>query len=285
MKRSRPREPGSRFASVTSVARYAPELPGWPEAMALRIVALSDFHACSPFMDGLRLRGICHEVMALAPDLILLLGDYAPGPRFSRPLAPEMWAAELGRLSAPLGVHAILGNHDYDDDHAGTDPTHGPTAAERALSHVGIPVYINQAVRIAHGGNGFWLAGLGDQYAFVRGPHDFRRGLGADDLEATLAQVDTDEPILLMAHEPDLFPDTPDRVALTLSGHTHGGQVRLFGRTPVVPSRHGSRYVHGHFIEGQRQLIVSAGLGYSGLPLRIGTRPELVLIELGGARR
>ncbi len=267
---------------MTLVTRYAPDLPGWSEAMALRIVALSDFHACAPFMDATRLRGICAEAMAQAPDIILLLGDYAPGPRFSRPLAPESWAAELGRLSAPLGVHAILGNHDY-DDHTRADLT--PTTAERVLGDVGIPVYINRAVRIAHGGGAFWLAGLGDQYAFVRGSHDFGRGLGADDLEATLAQVSSDEPIVLMAHEPDLFPDTPDRVALTLSGHTHGGQVRLFGRTPVVPSRHGSRYVHGHFTEGQKQLIVSAGLGYSGLPLRIGTRPELVLIELGGSRQ
>jgi hypothetical protein len=267
---------------MTHIARYAPDLPGWPAAMPLRIVALSDFHACAPFMDVLRLRGICHEAMALAPDIILLLGDYAPGPRFSRPLAPESWATELGRLSAPLGVHAVLGNHDY-DDHAEGDPA--PTTAERALSGAGIAVYVNRAVRIVHGGHGFWLAGLGDQYAFVRGAHDFGRGLGADDLDAALAQVSTDEPIILMAHEPDLFPDTPDRVALTLSGHTHGGQVRLFGRTPVVPSRHGSRYVHGHFIEGRKQLIVSAGLGYSGLPLRIGTRPELVLIELGGPRQ
>lgn len=269
---------------MTLVTRYVPSLPGWPEAMALRIVALSDIHACAPFMDAARLRGICGEVTALAPDIILLLGDYAPGPRFSRPVAPESWATELGALSAPLGVHAILGNHDY-DGYAPADLLQAPTEAERVLRTAGIAVYVNQAVRIARGGSGFWLAGLGDQFAFARGVHSYERGLGVDDLDATLAQVDTDEPVVLMAHEPDLFPDTPDRVALTLSGHTHGGQVRLFGRTPVVPSRHGSRYVHGHVVDGLKQLIVSAGLGYSGLPLRIGTRPELVLIELGGTRR
>jgi uncharacterized protein len=269
---------------VTLVTRYAPDLPGWPAAMALRIVALSDIHACAPFMDAARLRGICGEVAALAPDIILLLGDYASGPRFSRPVAPESWATELGLLSAPLGVHAILGNHDY-DGYAPADLAQGPTVAERALRAAGIAVHVNQAVRIAKGGHGFWLAGLGDQFAFAHGLRSYARGLGVDDLDATLAQVDTDEPVVLMAHEPDLFPDTPDRVALTLSGHTHGGQVRLFGRTPVVPSRHGSRYVHGHFVDGPKQLIVSAGLGYSGLPLRIGTKPELVLVDLGGTRR
>jgi len=283
-RRSRRREAAAGFADVTLVTRYAPDLTGWPQAMVLRIVALSDIHACAPFMDAARLRGICGEVAALAPDLILLLGDYAAGPRFSRPVTAESWARELGALRAPLGVHAVLGNHDY-DGYVAADLARGPTEAERALQAVGIPVYINRAVRISQGGNGFWLAGLGDQFAFAHGLRSYARGLGVDDLEATLAQVDSDEPIVLMAHEPDLFPDTPDRVALTLSGHTHGGQVRLFGRTPVVPSRHGSRFAHGHFVDGHKQLIVSAGLGYSGLPLRIGTRPELVLIELGGARR
>lgn len=269
---------------VTHVARYAPRLHGWPDTLPLRVVALSDFHACAPYMDAIRLRAICHEVADLAPDLIVLLGDYASGPRLSWPLAPERWAQELGALRAPLGVHAVLGNHDY-DGYVRADLAHGPVAAQRALEAVGIPVHTNRAVRLTHRDHGFWLAGLGDQYAFAQGVRGFGRGLGVDDLDATLAQVDTDEPVILMAHEPDLFPETPDRVALTLSGHTHAGQVRLFGRTPVVPSRHGSRYAHGHFIEGRKQLIVSAGLGYSGLPIRFGTWPEIVLVDLGGPRQ
>lgn len=269
---------------MTHIARYAPRLSGWPADMALRIVALSDIHACRPFMDERRLAGICDETNALAPDLILLLGDYAPGPRFSRPLIPRRWASALARLSAPLGVHAVLGNHDY-EWHRDQRPALTPTEAETALVAVGIEVYINRAVRIGLGERGFWLAGLGDQYAFMpKGKRDYVRGLGVDDLDGTLAQVTSDEPIIMTAHEPDLFPDTPERVALTLSGHTHAGQVNLLGHTPVVPSRHGSRYVHGHFSAGSKQLIVSAGLGYSGLPLRIGTRPELVLIELGEPR-
>ena len=102
-----------------------------------------------------------------------------------------------------------------------------------------------------------------------------------DDLPGTLAQVTDAAPVSLMAHEPDIFPDVPARVAVTLSGHTHGGQIRVFGRSPFVPSRFGSRYIHGHIIEGGRHLIVSAGLGMSGIPVRFGAPPEIVVVELG----
>ena len=97
---------------MTRVTRYAPDLPGWPRGMALRAVVLSDFHACDPFMDAAKIREICREANALAPDIVLLLGDYVSGPRFSRELAPADWANALATLSAPLGVHAVMGNHD-----------------------------------------------------------------------------------------------------------------------------------------------------------------------------
>ena len=265
---------------MTRVTRYSPVLPSWPSSLALRIAVLTDFHACAPWMNAARIRSICRQTNALSPDIVLLLGDYAAGPRFSRELASEEWAGALASLSAPLGVHAILGNHDY-DGYDRADVAAGPVAAERALTDVGIPVYINRAIHIETGRGGFWLAGLGDQYAFLSHGGAFEKGLGVDDLAATLTQVSGDDPLILMAHEPDLFPETPGRVALTLSGHTHGGQVRLFGQTPVVPSRHGSRYVYGHHAEGGRQLIVSSGLGLSGLPVRLGTWSEIVLIDLG----
>lgn len=267
---------------MTRVTRYAPKLQGWPEAMPVRMIALSDLHACSPWMTADRLRAICRQAIALEPDIIVLLGDYVAGPRFSRDLHPQVWAEALATLQAPLGVHAILGNHDY-DGYGRAELAAGKPAAQAALEAVGIPVHINEARRIESSGGAFWLAGLGDQYAFLpRRSRQFDRGLGVYDLKATLAQVEGDEPVILLAHEPDVFPDLPERVCLTLSGHTHGGQIKLFGRTPVVPSRHGSRYVYGHHVEGYRQLIVSSGLGYSGWPIRLGTQAEIVLLELGG---
>jgi predicted MPP superfamily phosphohydrolase len=126
----------------------------------------------------------------------------------------------------------------------------------------------------------FWIAGLGDQRALYLGKGRYK---GRDDLDRMLAQIaQSDLPIILLAHEPDKFPQVPHRVSLTVCGHTHGGQCRfpLIG-APIVPSYFGQRYVYGHVVEDRKHLIVSAGLGYSGLPLRIGTRPEIVLLEMG----
>ena len=103
---------------------------------------------------------------------------------------------------------------------------------------------------------------------------------GIDDLEGTLAQTAPDEPVVLLAHEPDIFPLVPDRVSLTMSGHTHGGQVRLFGWSPVVPSRFGNRYAYGHVVEDGRHLLVSGGLGFSIAPVRFGVRPEINLVTV-----
>ncbi|MGL4974229.1 MAG: metallophosphoesterase, partial [Bosea sp. (in: a-proteobacteria)] len=104
---------------------------------------------------------------------------------------------------------------------------------------------------------------------------------GLDDLDGTLAQVTDNAPVILMAHEPDLFVKVPERVSLTLSGHTHGGQIRLFGWSPYVPSQFGNRFAYGHVQEDGRDLIVSCGLGTSGPPFRLGAPPEIVWIELG----
>ena len=91
------------------------------------------------------------------------------------------------------------------------------------------------------------------------------------------------EPVILLAHEPDIMPRVPDRVSLVMSGHTHGGQVRLFGWSPVVPSRYGNRYAYGHVRE-QCDLIVSGGLGCSIMPVRFGVPPEIVLVSITGER-
>ena len=95
----------------------------------------------------------------------------------------------------------------------------------------------------------------------------------AHDLPATMAQITDNAPVILMAHEPDIFPDVPARVSLTLSGHTHGGQVSMFNYSPLVPSKFGARYIYGHIIEEQRHLIVSAGLGCSTLPGPVPSKP------------
>ena len=275
------------------VTRYALTPNGWPPGLKLRLAIIADLHACDPWTSAARIEQLVAHTNALLPDATLLLGDYVAGyriARFGRPVPHSVWARALAGLKAPLGVHAVLGNHDWWEDHEVQRRGKGPVAAGLALEAAGIPVYENKAVRLVKDGKPFWIAGLGDQWAFWPKDKDYQRFVshgkknytGVHDLAGTLAQVTDDAPVILMAHEPDIFPLVPARVALTLSGHTHGGQVRLFGYAPVVPSRYDNRYVYGHIVEENRDLIVSAGLGLSGYPIRFGVPPEIVVVELGG---
>ncbi len=272
------------------VKRYRITPPRWPHGLQLRLALVADLHACEPWMSLERIRSIVDRTNALAPDAVLLLGDYVAGYRmlrFSRPIAERDWARALARLQAPLGAHAVLGNHDWWDDPHAQMTRRGPPIARRALEDAGVPVYENDAVRLFKNGHPFWLAGLGDQVAFTlrltrRGTPPYKiDGAGVDDLAGTMAQITDDAPEILMAHEPDIVPQVSDRVALTVCGHTHGGQVHFPGIAPYVPSRYGTRYLRGHIVEEGRHLIVSTGLGCSGAPLRFGVPPEIVIVELG----
>ncbi len=142
-----------------------------------------------------------------------------------------------------------------------------------------IPVLENDAVLLNDGDHRFWLAGLGDQLAHWIGPGNFE---GVDDLPGTLARVTTDDPVILLVHEPDIFTEMPPRVALTLAGHTHGGQIVLPLLPPLwTPSQYGARFAYGHIVEQDRHMIVSGGLGCSKVPLRLGVPPEIVRVTLG----
>lgn len=265
-----------------SITKSQIKTPKWRNGPPLRIAALADFHACDPWMNAHRVRQVVAKTNALKPDVILLLGDYLSGMRMVfRSLPNDELAAALSHLSAPLGVHAILGNHDWWEDEAAQLRGGGPTAIGDAMKKVGISVFENDVLRLEKAGQPFWLAGLADQWALfpnkglTRGRH-----VGLDDLDGTLEQIDDDAPVILMAHEPDIFPRVPDRVALTLSGHTHGGQIRLGGYSPVVPSKYGNKYAYGHIQENGRDLLVSGGLGCSMIPVRFGVPPEINLIEI-----
>jgi predicted MPP superfamily phosphohydrolase len=264
------------------VARYRVTPGRWPAGLRLRLAVIADLHACEPWVGVRRIRSIVEWTNSLEADAILLLGDYVAGHHWVTDwVHSDVWAPELGRLRAPLGVHAVLGNHDWWEDRAAQRQGRGPTFARRALEAAGVKVYENEAARLAKDGHGFWLAGLGDQLALLPG-RDWGRSrfVGMDDLPGTLAKVTDDAPVVLLAHEPDIFPRVPDRVSLTLCGHTHGGQVRLFGYSPVVPSRYGNRYAYGHIVENGRHLIVSGGLGCAILPVRLGVPPEIVLVDV-----
>jgi hypothetical protein len=268
------------------VTRYDLQPPQWPKGFELRIAALADLHACDPWMDLDRIADIVARTNALDADLIVLLGDYVTGIRHGVTDIPAAkWAPVLGRLQAPLGVHAVLGNHDWWEDKTVQRTGQGKPIARRELEAAGIPVYENDAVRLTKAGRPFWLAGLGDQLAYMAARR-FRKltRFGVDDLGATLAKVTDDAPIVLMAHEPDVAVRVPERVALQLSGHTHGGQMRMLGWSPVVPSRYGNRFAYGHVRE-KCDVVISGGLGCTALPIRINMPPEIVLVTLGGMGR
>ena len=261
----------SEAADDLVVTDYRLTPPGWPIGHRLTVTVVADLHAGGPNMGLTRVKQVVDAAQAAGGDLVVIMGDYFATHRFITEHVPHAaWAAELARLTAPLGIYAILGNHDWWYDVAGV---------RRALAAERIPLLENDVVQLGAPGRRFWLAGLGDQLAHYISPGHFR---GVDDLPGTLRQVRTSDPVILLVHEPDIFVDVPERVSLTNAGHAHGGQVRLPFVPPVwTPSLYGARFAYGHIVESGRHLIVSGGLGCSKVPVRLGVPPEIVRITLG----
>lgn len=238
------------------------QLPGWPAACdGLRVAVLTDLHVGSPFNGLDKLEEIVALTQAADPDLVLLAGDFVihgvVGGSF---VPPEDAAPVLAQLDAPLGVHAVLGNHDWWLD---------APRVRRTLEANGIPVLEDAATQLTAGDCRFWLAGVSD---FWEGAHDVRRAL---------ADVPSGEPVVVFTHNPDVFPDIPSRVTLTVAGHTHGGQVYIPGiGRPVVPSQYGERFAIGHIVEDGRHLFVSSGTGTSIVPVRFLVPPEVSVLAL-----
>ncbi|GAB1722331.1 MAG: metallophosphoesterase [Nitrospira sp.] len=245
-----------------STREYELALPGWPaSARDLRIAVLADLHTGSPHNDLEKLQDIVQAANRAQPDLVLLAGDFVihgvVGGHF---IEPEASARVLRSLQAPLGVYAVLGNHDWWFD---------GTRVRKALEAEGIPVLEDRAIPLMFHHTSIWLAGVSD---FWEAAHDVRRALSG---------VDETSPVIVVTHNPDVFPEIPGRVTLTIAGHTHGGQVAVpgWGR-PVVPSQFGERYAIGHIVEGGRHLFVSTGIGTSILPVRFRVPPEISIMTI-----
>ncbi len=263
------------------VQRWAVQPKAWPRGRKLRIVLIADLHAGVPNMSEARIRDVVKLANAQGADLIALMGDYRATHRWQIAGVPvEKSAPLLAELTAPLGVFAILGNHDWWDHIRKTDSTKPPIHTQTVFEAAGIPVLVNKALKLGEGEAAFWLMGLDSQSGLQLIPSHALDWVGKSDLPGTLAQLTDDAPAILLAHEPDIFTEVPDRVAITLSGHTHGGQVRFGPWAPVVPSQYGDRFAYGCIRETGRDLVVSGGLGCSGLPVRFGMPPEITVVDL-----
>ena len=239
-------------------------LPRWPERMnGFTIALLSDFHY-DPYFSVHPLRAATALVNKLRPDLIALTGDFVSvpltGDESKGALAAEPCAQLLRQMSAPHGLWAVLGNHD-----AMTDPQH----VTLALQAEGIQVLANQASPIERDGARFWLAGVED----VMG--------GTADLRKTLDSTSGGEAVVLLAHEPD-YADHVSRfpVDLQLSGHSHGGQVRIPFIPPVYLPTMAKKYVLGSYRIGDLHLYTNAGIGTVDIPVRFNCPPEITFITL-----
>lgn len=238
------------------------QIPHWqPEHQGLKIAVLTDLHVGSPHTGIEKLKEVVARTNREQPDLVVILGDLVVhevvGGDF---VDPEPIAEVLRGLQAPLGVIAVLGNHDWWYD---------GVRVEKALRGAGIEVLENKAHQVQHKRKAFWVVGIADLW--TRRP----------DVEGSLRQVEGADPIILITHNADLFPQVPSRVSLTMAGHTHGGQVNLplVGRL-VVPSKYGQRYAMGHIVENGKHLFVGTGVGTSILPVRFRVPPEVVVITV-----
>jgi predicted MPP superfamily phosphohydrolase len=242
---------------VERVTLAFPELP--PGLDGLRVAQISDLHRSAVVGQG----EIEHAVAmtnALAPELILLTGDYVTsGVRYARPCA-----AALARLRAPLGRYAVLGNHDY---------WSGARGVTRALRNAGIPVLRNRSCSVERGGGRLWLVGLDDAY-------DRHHHIGA-----ALEGVPEGAFKVALMHEPDIADEMARYpIPLQLSGHSHGGQVCLPGIGPLHLPYLGRRYPMGYYRIGDLQLYVSRGVGRVMPAVRFDCPPEITLITLRRGR-
>ncbi len=237
----------------------------WGDEEPLRIALIADVHAIKPWMTVKRISKIVQKTNEQAPDIILLLGDYVSTHPFGIQPKPEEGLKPYEKLSAPCGVHAVLGNHDL----------HGSVGWPEALRKTSLSVLENKAVKIDCAGRDFWLGGLEDLW------------WQNADITKTISQVTDSRPVVMMMHNPDLFAEMPERVALSVAGHTHAGQIRfpfVGALERVIPSKYGERYSYGYIQENGKDLVVSGGLGTTGIPLRLLNPPEIVIVTLKGGK-
>lgn len=236
---------------------------GWPRALeGYTIAQVSDVHV-GAFVGDRELDEGFELVSKIRPDLIVATGDLVD---FEATSVGAL-ALRLLRIDARDGAFAILGNHDH---------YAGAADVARLLRAAGVRVLCNESVHVRPGdGQGFALLGVDDLLGRARGEPGFR----GPDLSAALRGLDPELPRILLAHQPRYIEESAGRVALQLSGHTHGGQINPGFR----PADFFMRYVAGRYELGGTSLWVNRGFGVAGPPARVGAPPEITKIVIVGA--
>ncbi|MBR5841490.1 MAG: metallophosphoesterase [Bacteroidaceae bacterium] len=249
-----------RYAGVGRVRDFSIESADVPEAFdGYRIAFASDFHLKSKFKER-QLHGTVKALQALAPDVLMLGGDYQEGCEYVEPLL-----AELARVSPPDGVYAVLGNNDYE---------RCTELIRAAMRRHGIRL-LEEEVDTLRRGDGYIVVWGANPYAgrYATAP---RRGDSA-------APLSEESFVVLLTHTPDYVEEPEAAVAdVALAGHTHGGQVTLFGLyAPVTASRYGTRFRTGlRRSSGGVPIIISGGLGTSRYPVRFCAPTDVVVVTL-----
>lgn len=243
------------------------QIDNWPaELSGLRIALIGDIHTDNRFIDAKKLQKIVELTNGQNPDLVVLLGDYIQGGRkdAGHRVEPEITAAQLKNLKAPLGVYAVLGNHDW---------WYNGEKVRSAFESEGIPILEDEAKELNWHGKSFWLVGLADLW--TRPQH----------IQQSIAKAPSGSTVIALTHNPDIFPNLPQSVPLLLAAHTHGGQVNLpLIGTPVVSSRFGPKYTAGHVYENGHHLYVTTGIGTSIMRVRFRVPPEIVILTINSGQ-
>ena len=241
----------------------------FPEPLErLRVVQISDLHF-GPFTGAPEVRAAVELANAAAADIIVLTGDFVTSTWLWKWVKRDASQAEpcaemLRDLRARHGIYAVLGNHDWATD---------PDFVAGALESADIRVLRNESVAIVDGGGRIWVAGVDGAF------------YGHADMAATLAAVPSNEPVILLAHEPDFADEAAHfSVDLQLSGHSHAGQICAPGLGPLYLPPMGKKYPAGAYRVGEMLLYTNRGLGVHGVPLRLLAPPEVSLFEVSAGK-
>lgn len=221
----------------------------------LKIVFASDFHI--KIYEEKRLQKIVNLINNENPDLILSTGDFFSGYKNKTTLPFEKIINHFKNLKSKYGFYTSLGNHDF---------YRGNNEVTKALENVGITVLSNNNKSVL----------IEDKTIYIAGVEDLKTG--HPDVNKALER--TEGTTIFLTHSPDVFKNVPENVNLTLAGHLHGGQVRF----PIIgavfcPSEFGTKYAQGYFVEDNKKMVVTSGIGTSKLPIRFLCMPEIVVIE------